>query len=270
MRTGRPRSGFSLVEVLVVIGIFAVLIALLVPAVGFARRASQRMRCLSNLHQIGAALNGYANDNGGQLPVRYAYPYGTNPAEPFPGFGPVLQPQWGGPALLFRWPASFAEPPHIVPQAYLSSAAVFTCPGRAAKDGWQTQSTGLLWPASDPAGPLGTYVLGLTSYEYEYVPPVTPFMAAATPWWAALDRRDSIRVANGGQASILSDGCFWAAGEGLTPDGRYTHFHDAHNGGNVLYLDGHARWQDGDAVRRATLAAAPQQWARATIGVIDR
>jgi prepilin-type N-terminal cleavage/methylation domain-containing protein/prepilin-type processing-associated H-X9-DG protein len=61
------RGAFTLVELLVVIGIIAVLVGILLPALNKARQSANTMRCASNLRQIAMAMLSYANNNKGRL-----------------------------------------------------------------------------------------------------------------------------------------------------------------------------------------------------------
>lgn len=69
MRQRRRQQAFTLVELLVVIGVIALLISVLMPALNSARSSAKLVQCQSNFKQVYNALVVYANQNKGMLPI---------------------------------------------------------------------------------------------------------------------------------------------------------------------------------------------------------
>jgi prepilin-type N-terminal cleavage/methylation domain-containing protein/prepilin-type processing-associated H-X9-DG protein len=242
-RPARCPRGFTLVELLVVIGIIALLISILLPALNRARESAKNVQCLSNLRQIGLGMHMYMNDNKGVLmPVQY-----TN-----------------------SWYNSF-WPTTLVGRKYLSAPldgstnSALICPSGTQglrRNYWD--APGSAFQDLGHAGYPGTQ--GTEEIASNYAANSAGFASAA--WWSSSSPRrayaewfpfvfynpnpsgvaparaeNMFRVANSTRIPLVFDG-FWM--HGMTPD-RFKLRHGNQRSPraddracNMVFLDGHA------------------------------
>jgi prepilin-type N-terminal cleavage/methylation domain-containing protein len=120
MMPGQHRKGFTLVELLVVISVIAVLMAILLPSLGRAKRQAQFVACKANLKSYGLLAVMYADDNNSKMPNAWTsfYNQRTYRNEPHrycrwhnPDWDLVENPQYAGPF----WPYLKGKDIHICP-----------------------------------------------------------------------------------------------------------------------------------------------------------
>ncbi len=134
---------FSLIELLVVIGIIALLIAILLPALSSAREESRKITCSSRLYGLGQAMNSYTTTYNDWIPGSpNTSGNGANPGgvsvQIYPSGSYAPNPDFYGPAIhIFDWASPLLEMmntpiPQSIPERYdLSKRWAFLCPGNS-------------------------------------------------------------------------------------------------------------------------------------------
>jgi prepilin-type N-terminal cleavage/methylation domain-containing protein/prepilin-type processing-associated H-X9-DG protein len=151
-------ASFTLIELLVVIAILGVLAALLLPALSRAKESARSAACLSNLRQIGVALQLYVQENEHRMPVMGNASVGTNAS---PGIHPL-------PTM------------NVVLSNHLGSVKVLRCPSDNKQLFEQTGSS-YWWNElinGQPADQLRLFSIDFDSHQVPLVMDAEPFHRA--------------------------------------------------------------------------------------------
>jgi prepilin-type N-terminal cleavage/methylation domain-containing protein/prepilin-type processing-associated H-X9-DG protein len=96
LHNSKLRSGFTLVELLTVVGIISILASLLIPAMSKAKTKAKSIQCVANLHQFAVGLRTFAEENEGLLPVAEQLPSApADASNPLPRISDLLASQFG-------------------------------------------------------------------------------------------------------------------------------------------------------------------------------
>ncbi len=213
----RVRPAFTLIELLVVIAIIALLIGILVPALGHARDSARRTKCMTNLRSMGQGVQMYMDDNDGILPH----------VKPLDAPGGLEQD-----LSLLDLMAQYIDAPtpyRDSPDDYFNSTDPFVCPSDRSSDDpdsdyepvWRAFGTSYQYVA-------GEFMFGIELFQLDADPP------RATTRFYERTR---------GEMPVLSDSDNWhdlrIIGRLLDDDGNRTD----HAGKNALFFgDWRVEW----------------------------
>jgi prepilin-type N-terminal cleavage/methylation domain-containing protein len=138
MKSPRRNRAFTLVELLVVIGIIALLISILLPALGKARQSATRVQCLSNLKQIHLGIVEYSIKFKDALPVGYSE--ASNPYWKQMNYMAYRAGKWTCLGLMY-------------PQRMIKQPQAFWCPTRINDPSNGFDVPGNRWPTNENVAP---------------------------------------------------------------------------------------------------------------------
>lgn len=213
----RVKSGFTLTELLIVIGIIALLAAIMFPVFGRVRENGRRSACSSNLKQLGLAFSQYVNDNAGRYPFAGNYQnwaqgamWVTGGENGVPKDYPMAGPGLAENTAPFNYAGDSdnrsAYPEQGAIYSYVREASVYMCPS-----GEDADKKKLSYSMNCAIGAMGQARIKEPS--------------------------DIVLLVDEGKS--LNDGFFWAANDGAATD-LLTKQHLG--GGNLLFTDGHVKF----------------------------
>ncbi len=254
-KISKPKPhGFTLIELLVVISIIALLVGILLPALGAARKAARSSVCLSNERQVGVAIGAYASSNNDHIPLLRGFdiPLSRVPVGAITNYGDV-DAHW-------YWTS------RMVIDGYGAERQMFTCPSfDSAEEATLADGTPVtirdaplddagnyIWRNSD-------YAINVAAYAAKRADPILMGnQDRIKNMMTSLQTADMLNPSNhigvldsffigadpespfGYKASIPQRGVFALAGIVTTMPGEHPHARHGSSAINILWGDGHA------------------------------
>jgi prepilin-type N-terminal cleavage/methylation domain-containing protein/prepilin-type processing-associated H-X9-DG protein len=225
------KSAFTVIELLVVLGIIAVLMAILLPAAEHVRHQAYIDKCASNLRQIGMALSIYAQDNHGNYPRTIYDPTYTSPLVSGTGVNAIDPFQPGG-----VQPNDLTAPLFLLMKNQHLPPTLFICP--------YNDATSYVADSSDLDG-RSNFTNQYQNLSYSFANPYPNAAAAALGYRLTTRLPSDFAVAADRNPGVDIHDNVYAPISASSPQSLMNKANsDNHeqDGQNVLYGDGHVSW----------------------------